>query len=469
MLKRKNSDTDENNVKRAAVEIRHDEDETFKTEGSSEQQSDSISDGQAGNETDTSSKPNIVSSHKLNVEVDPSTYIHLRFLVNLKEAVIIIGRGGSTIAKIREASGIKLNVSDHAPGITERVVNLKGAAEHVAKAAGLIVRSINNEPFDTPSATNAKHYTLKVLIPHTMMGAMIGKGGSRFREIEEASAAKLKALDLLLPQSTDRILQIYGVADAIHIAIYYVCTTYLSHKEYLRNQRPTFYNPISALSPPNYYSGMPPQGNYGNHYGQRPGDYGPGGPRGPPGGYYNAPMQHIQPYNSGSSRYLERMQQGAGGMSNPATRIPITGNPSLQNAQNFAQNAERGKELKQDILIPNDYVGSVIGKGGAKINHLRQFSGSNIKINEPTPNSTERSLTIIGLPEANETAIYLINNVIENEKKRNRDRPYNNHNKNNNNGASNSNSGLNSNGTNNGGAASEGANTNTSTNADQSA
>ena len=37
----------------------------------------------------------------------------------------------------------------------------------------------------------------------------------------------------------------------------------------------------------------------------------------------------------------------------------------------------------QAIFIPNELVGSIIGKGGAKINEVRQMSQCQIKINEP--------------------------------------------------------------------------------------
>lgn len=431
MLKRKNSESDEANVKRAAVEIRHDEEGT-------DSQPDSSSEIPQNNENDPSSKPNIVSSHKLNVDFDPSTYIHLRLLVTLREAAVIIGKGGSTIAKIRGDSGIKLNVSDHVEGIIERVVNLKGSAEHVSKAAGLIVRHLNNEQLDSPSAPTSKRFILRVLIPHKMMGAMIGKGGSRFREIEEASAAKLKAREEIMPNSTDRVLQIDGVADAIHIAVYYVCTTYITHKEYLGNQRPTFYNPASVLHQNQFYPMMHQQRGYGP-YPQAPGPYGPG-PRGSPG-YFNPPPMQLQPYNSGSMRYPQRMgpgmgqnmNVGMGGMGRPPQNANIT-NPNLRSAQTFAQQAERGKQLKQDVQIPNDFVGSVIGKGGYKISQLRQQSGSNIKVNDPVPNSSERVVSIVGPPECNEYAIVLINNVIENEKRKNR----NNQNNRNNSGSENS-------------------------------
>lgn len=290
----------------------------------------------------------------------------------------------------------------------------------------MIVRSLNHEPFETPSSPDSQPHNLRVLIPHVMMGAMIGKGGSRFREIEEASAAKLKAQEYALPHSTDRILFVAGVADAVHIAIYYICTTYISHKEYLGNTRPTFYNPASVAQPPggSFYGsgpgGYPPQPygpSGGGHGGPMPYSSRGGGPSsyGAPH-YNNAPLQ-VQPYSSpGASRYSSRVHLGAGGA---PPRRNLSSNPGLQRAHQAAQAAPRGEELSQDVYIPNDFVGSVIGKGGAKIKDIRHLSGSRVKINDPIPNGTERLITIWGTPESNETAIYLIHSLIESGKKRN--------------------------------------------------
>ena len=53
-------------------------------------------------------------------------------------------------------------------------------------------------------------------------------------------------------------------------------------------------------------------------------------------------------------------------------------------------------------------VGAIIGKGGAKINEIRQLSGSVIKINEPQDNSNERLVTITGTSECNQMALYML-------------------------------------------------------------
>jgi heterogeneous nuclear rnp K-like protein len=67
-----------------------------------------------------------------------------------------------------------------------------------------------------------------------------------------------------------------------------------------------------------------------------------------------------------------------------------------------------GAPLTQQIFIPNDMVGAIIGKGGQKINEIRQISGSVIKINEPQDNSNERLVTITGTEECNRMALYML-------------------------------------------------------------
>lgn len=57
-----------------------------------------------------------------------------------------------------------------------------------------------------PSDTQSKSYPMRLLIPHILIGSIIGKGGVRIREIQDASNAKLNASDTLLPGSGERSL-----------------------------------------------------------------------------------------------------------------------------------------------------------------------------------------------------------------------------------------------------------------------
>lgn len=73
----------------------------------------------------------------------------------------------------------------------------------------------------------------------------------------------------------------------------------------------------------------------------------------------------------------------------------------------------------QNISIPSDMVGCIIGRGGTKITEIRRLSGSKISIAKaPHDDTGERMFTIIGTPEANEKALFLLYNQLESEKER---------------------------------------------------
>ena len=73
----------------------------------------------------------------------------------------------------------------------------------------------------------------------------------------------------------------------------------------------------------------------------------------------------------------------------------------------------------QQIYIPNGLVGCIIGKGGSKINEIRNMSASQIKIMEPgagadgAPGGTEgeRLVVITGQPANVQMAIQLLYHV----------------------------------------------------------
>jgi len=64
-------------------------------------------------------------------------------------------------------------------------------------------------------------------------------------------------------------------------------------------------------------------------------------------------------------------------------------------------------------------VGCIIGRQGSKITEIRRLSGSKISIAKtPHDETGERMFTIVGTPEANEKALFLLYNQLESEKER---------------------------------------------------
>lgn len=286
--------------------------------------------------------------------------ITMRTLIVTQDASVIIGKQGKNINEIRDKSGSKLNITESVAGNPERIMSVSGPLDAVSKAFGLIVRRINDEPFDVPSVPGSRAVTIRFIVPNSRMGSVIGKAGAKIKEIQEASGARLQASEAMLPGSTERVLSVSGVADAIHIAVYYIGTVLLEHPTATGN---TSYRP-------------------GSEYGAAP--VGGGGSR--------PPMDRSGPPRTGGG--------GGGGGMGPAV------GPGAQS---------------QAIFIPNELVGSIIGKGGAKINEVRQMSQCQIKINEPGeaapgggPN--ERLVTITGQPTGIQTAIQMLYKRLEEEK-----------------------------------------------------
>ncbi|KAG8532769.1 uncharacterized protein KY384_002647 [Bacidia gigantensis] len=351
---------------------------------------------------------------------DETGWLHMRAVISSAEAATVIGKGGENVSLVRRHSGAKCTVSDYSRGAVERVLTVSGPVDCAAKAFGLIIRTLNNEPLESPSTSQSKTYPLRLLVPHILIGSIIGKSGVRIREIQEASGARLNASDSCLPLSTERSLVVLGVADAVHIATYYVGQTLVEQlterfggpaaSAYAtRSGGPAGVVPGGMQVVP--YVPQPAGGQYGhpdnyrrhNNQAQRT----PANPYGVPYLHGQPPQQQGQaPVHFGSSPQPGGYQ-GAGPHQpqvNPHQPTHTHAGPPNQPMQGVVP----GQPLTQQIFIPNDMVGAIIGKGGAKINEIRQLSGSVIKINEPQDNSNERLVTITGTSECNSMALYML-------------------------------------------------------------
>lgn len=352
---------------------------------------------------------------------DESQWLHLRCIISSAEAATVIGKGGENVSLIRKLSGAKCTVSDYARGAVERILTVSGLVDAVAKAFGLIIRTLNNEALEEASTPQSKTYPLRLLVPHILIGSIIGKQGVRIREIQEASGARLNASDQCLPLSTERSLVVLGVADAVHIATFYVGSTLV---EQLTER---FSGPASSAyatrsgGPANVVPGGMQVVPYVPH--QAGGQWGPPdyfrrqqAQRGPPQAAYGAqypqaggPMHGQSPMGYGAAAASPRAPYAGAGPQAPGPYGAHAGQPHAGHAGPPQQpGAMPGQPLTQQIFIPNDMVGAIIGKGGAKINEIRQLSGSVIKINEPQDNSNERLVTITGTADCNQMALYML-------------------------------------------------------------
>jgi heterogeneous nuclear rnp K-like protein len=208
---------------------------------------------------------------------------------------------------------------------------------------------------------------IRLLISHNLMGTIIGRSGLKIKSIQDNSGARMVASKDMLPQSTERIVEVQGSPDSIGRAIEEIGHSLLEDWE-------------RGLGTVLFYPGT-----------------GSGEDRGP---------------STRRSSVNSRRPNGAGnGRASPATSPTLPSSPS-----SAAANANL---RTQNISIPSDMVGCIIGRSGTKITEIRRLSGSKISIAKaPHDDTGERMFTIVGTPEANEKALYLLYNQLESEKER---------------------------------------------------
>ncbi|XP_076306219.1 RNA-binding protein Pasilla-like isoform X4 [Tachypleus tridentatus] len=125
---------------------------------------------------------------------------HFKILVPSVAAGAIIGKGGETIAQLQKETGARIKMSkanDFYPGTTERVCLITGSLEGITRIHEFITEKIREKP--DPNAKIAidfdhkqpaeREKQVKILVPNSTAGMIIGKGGSYIKQIKEESGA----------------------------------------------------------------------------------------------------------------------------------------------------------------------------------------------------------------------------------------------------------------------------------------
>jgi heterogeneous nuclear rnp K-like protein 2 len=276
---------------------------------------------------------------------------------------------------MRESTGVKAGVSKVVQGVHDRVLTVSGTLEGVSKAYSLIAQTLLDNPIASSSSTTSTTLTttatIRLLISHNLMGTVIGRQGAKIKYIQDTSGVRMIASKTLLSQSTERVVEVRGSVDSIHKAILEIGHCLIEDKE--RAYGTILYNPTKANQP------LIQQQNDHHH--------------------------HQEHHRLSSSHYNSN---------NNNNNVIRTGNGS-----DFSSNIVDANIKTQNISIPSDMVGCIIGKGGSKISEIRRLSGSRISIAKvPHDESGERMFTIQGNPENNERALYLLYGQLENEKER---------------------------------------------------
>ncbi|XP_066595835.1 poly(rC)-binding protein 3 isoform X4 [Prorops nasuta] len=163
---------------------------------------------------------------------DPSVTLTIRLIMQGKEVGSIIGKKGEIVKRFREESGAKINISDGS--CPERIVTVTGPTNSIFKAFTLICKKFEEwcSQFHDMNQGGAggvprPPITLRLIVPASQCGSLIGKGGSKIKEIREVTGASIQVASEMLPNSTERAVTISGTSEAITQCIYHICCVML--------------------------------------------------------------------------------------------------------------------------------------------------------------------------------------------------------------------------------------------------
>lgn len=323
-----------------------------------------------------------------NLETPPKTdeeyaqsILTLRALVSTKEAGVIIGKAGKNVADLREETGVKAGVSKVVQGVHDRVLTVTGPLQGTAKAYAIVAKGLLEGAPQLGMGgivSNNGTQPIRLLISHNQMGTIIGRQGLKIKHIQDASGVRMVAQKEMLPQSTERIVEVVGTPEGIEKAVWEIGKCLID--DWQRGTGTVLYNPAVRAS-----LGAPLNSALG----------GPG---------------YGRPYNrTGNGADFSDHNIGYNRRSN-----------SDANNRGIPLLTEDGEEIQtQNISIPSDMVGCIIGRGGSKISEIRRSSGARISIAKaPHDETGERMFTIMGSAQANEKALYLLYENLEAEKMR---------------------------------------------------
>ncbi|XP_032994387.1 poly(rC)-binding protein 2 isoform X6 [Lacerta agilis] len=324
----------------------------------------------------------------------------IRLLMHGKEVGSIIGKKGESVKKMREESGARINISEG--NCPERIITLAGPTNAIFKAFAMIIDKLEEDissSMTNSTASSRPPVTLRLVVPASQCGSLIGKGGCKIKEIRESTGAQVQVAGDMLPNSTERAITIAGIPQSIIECVKQICVVMLESPP----KGVTIpYRPKPSSSPVIFAGG---QDRYSSGSASYP---------------HTAPSMCLNSDLEGPPQELTKLHQ----LAMQQSHFPMShGNTGFSGVESSSPDVKgywgldaSAQTTSHELTIPNDLIGCIIGRQGAKINEIRQMSGAQIKIANPVEGSTDRQVTITGSAASISLAQYLINVSLESAK-----------------------------------------------------
>ncbi|KAE8700124.1 Protein BTR1 [Hibiscus syriacus] len=299
---------------------------------------------------------------------------YIRFLVSNAAAGSVIGKGGSTITDFQSKSGARIQLSrnyEFFPGTSDRIIMVSGTVDEILKVTELILAKLLNELNLEDNDDTEPRTKVRLIVPNSSCGSIIGKGGATIKTfiVDSQAGIKISPQDNNFYGLNDRLVTLTGTLDEQMRAIELVLSKLSEDPHYSQ-----------AINAPFSYAGVFFSGFHGIPYA------------------YVLPSAATATYNS-----MSYPPNGTGG------KFP---------------NQKEDRSNSITIGVSDGHIGLVLGRGGRNIMEISQVSGARIKISDRgdfMSGTTDRKVTITGSQRAVRQAESMIMQKVANATQRNCD------------------------------------------------
>jgi len=292
----------------------------------------------------------------------------LRLLVVGRYCGALIGKGGENFKRLREQYSVKITgLSSRA---NERVLQLDGNRESCVSIIKELLPICPEGPY--PAQNQKCAFELNLLVNSDQVGSLIGKGGSKIKEICEQSGGKLKVYPDCLPNSNERVVSIGGEDESRIMAGLDIVLSILDN--FPQKTQTVFFDPSNTTSPLEIATGNSP-GILGQ---------------------VSTPMNRP---NVSSDINVAAILIANRDNNQRSVRDPNTDFGLVQTVTT--------------MTVPNDMCGAIIGKAGMNVRQVRLSSGAKIDFTKSEAGSKEdRTITLTGTQEQIQIAEQVISQFV---------------------------------------------------------
>lgn len=289
-----------------------------------------------------------------NNQNDENDNVAVRILITGPEILGLVNNFGEVLRQIRKESGAKINISEGS--VKDRIVSITGSHDSLYKAVRIITECFEKFLMYSEKRDSRKNpFTLKLMVPAAQCGPLIGKGGSKIRELRELTGAVIQVAMDVLPNSAERVVNISGKVESITECIMQIATIICTKISV------GLYQPwIDEVKGPILFS----EGKVYTLQGTLaiPVD----------NDFYNRLMN-----NPKVREYINSFSN------NDNNRQFIPGDHQQQNPESSSSNGtvniNRNEDYVTDVLwINNDLIGCIMGQDGSRIEEIRQITGASV-------------------------------------------------------------------------------------------